>query len=216
MDEVSVNRLPGEILAHLESLRGQPVRITLLDAASRERAGRVHGVLTVVRQTGLTVECVDSVPGTPEGAPLALEAMTRGLQTWFHTNLAATARPGALQLQLALPQKVQTIQRRQFPRVDFHARVHLVVKATGRVVEGALRDLSAGGASIRLSGEVGPGEIVQLMFSLGSGLFFESLTGEILRCHRGPDGSSIVGMRFQCSAEQQALLAQWVNERLSS
>lgn len=215
--EANMKRIgSGPILEHLVTLGGQPVRVTLLDASSRERTARLHGVLTSIRGTGLTIECVDSVPALVEGTPMAVEAMVKGVQTWFHTSLTSTVRRAASQILLRLPEKVQTIQRRQHPRVDFDAPVHLVLKGIGQVIKGTLRDLSAGGASIRLSGPVVSGEIVQLIFNLGSGLFFENLEGEVLRCAPVPDGSMIVGLQFRCSDEQRDLLAQWVNQRLSS
>lgn len=201
---------------HLASLRGQPVRLTLLDAASRERSARLHGVLTGVSQAELTIDCVDAVPTLSEGSPLAVEAMVRGVQTWFSTHLVTAVRRSAPQLRLRVPEKVQTVQRRQHPRIDFEAPVHLVLKRTGQVVQGTLRDLSAGGASIRIPAPVVAGEVLQLVFKLGSGLFFENLEGHVLRSAPLPDGSAVVGLQFRCSQEQQALLAQWVTQRLSS
>lgn len=206
---------PGKVSEHLNALRGQPVRITLFDAAG-ERSARLHGVLAAVHETELTVECVDSVAAMPEGTLMTVEALVRGMQTWFDTRLVTGVRRSGSKLQLRVPEKLQTAQRRLHPRIDYEAPLHLVVKRTGQVIRGVLRDLSAGGASVRLASPVPPGETVQLVFNLGSGLFFENLEGDLLRLSTLPDGSAVVGLQFRISTEQQALLAQWVNQRLTS
>jgi c-di-GMP-binding flagellar brake protein YcgR len=216
LTEANATTETDQVLAHLTALRGQPVRLTLLEANSRERYARLHGVLIAVRGTELTIDCVDSVPALPEGTPVAVEAMVRGVQTWFNTHLSSKVRRSAPQLMLVLPEKLQQVQRRLHPRVDLEGPVHVVVKRTGQVIAATLRDISAGGASIRLPSAVEVGEMIQLIFNLGSGLAFENLKGEVVRCNAAADGGAIIGLMFRCSDEQRETLSQWVNQRLSS
>lgn len=201
------------VLQLLQPLGRQAVRVTVMDPTSRERVFRVAGVLVCVSTDLLSVECTHPCPTFPPEAPSTLEILTSGEILFCHTRLHPV-QEGRGRLDLVPPESIQTEQRRKYPRVDLSVPVHVVTGPSGKVLQAQLRDLSAGGAALALQSFLEPGSLVGLVFTLGSGLFFEDLEGEVLRCTPSQSGGWLVGLQFTCNDEKRDLLANWVNRRL--
>lgn len=200
----------------LGELCGHPVRLTVLDPSSRERVERVAGILAGVQSNGMTVDCLRPVPGLAGGAPVAVEVLVNGNLFWCHTTLQSVGGEAMDRLVLRTPASVQTLQRRRHPRVDLDVPVNLVLSRTGDAIRTTFRDLSAGGASLLTATPLSAGEPVQLVFSLGSGLFFQDLAAETVRCTDGPEGKYVVALRFKCDKVHEEALAAWVSGRLEA
>lgn len=195
-------------------IQGQPVRVTILNAAG-ERRCRVNGSIRTATDETWTVDLIDPVPPLVLRTPVALEILVQGDLLWTTTWLRAETTGLVTTLHLVAPSTIHRGQRRAYPRVDLSLPVHIKREPAGELVAAQLRDLSAGGASFQAEGSLVVGEQVQLVLSLGSGFYFQNLKAEVVR---GPsDGSHprTFAVRFQCDEHQQALLAGWVARQLA-
>lgn len=197
----------------LSGLCGHPVRLTILDPLSNERISRISGLLVQVENARIAVDCLSHVPGLPESAPVTLEVLHQGL---LHVGKSALCprQDGWQRLYLEVPEALQTVHRRQHPRVDLAIPVHVVVNIGTQVLSAVLRDISAGGASLQVGQMLPAAQRVALVFELGSGLFFEDMEAETVRSVATTDGQYIVAVRFFCQADQEAALAAWVSRQL--
>jgi hypothetical protein len=211
MPDSGMVQTASDMLTQIAGMVGHPVRVTILDAHSRERVTRIPGVLVNALAGTLVVECLQPAPAGIANAPVTVELLAGTYLLWCHSTVQSAGRDLC---HLALPASVQTVQRRRHPRVDMEIPVHLLVKQGDRVFAAHLRDLSAGGASLRTEAPVAEGEDVALVFSLGSGLFFQDLRAVTVRCAGTPDGSYAIGLQFRCSPEQEAALGAWVHRQL--
>lgn len=203
----------SSMLRQLGELCGHPVRVTVMDPKSNERLNRVSGVLTAVDRAGLTVDCVQAISLMPASSPVTVEILEEGNLYFFHTSFNPEGT-GREQLRLKLPSLVQTTQRRRYPRVDLDIPVHVMVNDGSQAVAAVLRDISAGGASLRFEKPIPEYQRVNLVFHLGTGLFFQNLEAETVRCTGTVDGVYIVALRFFCQPDQEVALAAWVNRQL--
>lgn len=202
------------VVDQMSELLGYPVRVTVMEPISHERQTRVAGVLAAVTAAGIVVESAGTMPLFPAEAPATVEVLHGGSLYWCHTKVQPGAAGQYRSMYLALPVEVQTTQRRRFPRVDLDMTVHVLVHDGPRVLEGAIRDISAGGAAVHLTDSLTEGQSVGLVFELGSGLYFQDLGSRVVRCTGTADGSYVVGLEFVCLAHQRAALAAWVNRQL--
>jgi c-di-GMP-binding flagellar brake protein YcgR len=156
------------------------------------------------------------VPVAAPGTRLSVEVLTNGNLLWFYTTLHSIAGAALDRLLIHAPAGVETVQRRRYPRVDLQVPVHLVLERTGQPISMAFRDLSAGGGALISKIPVAAGERVLLVFDLGSGLCFQDLGAEVVRCTDGPEGRYVVALRFVCEKDQEQALAAWVNAKLAN
>lgn len=196
-------------------LAGYPVRVTIIDERSGERRYRVSGSVRETGPEGWTVDLVDSIHALDRGTPVALEVLVQGDLLWTTTVLKAGTTAGAGSLTLAVPGALHRGQRRVHPRVDLSVPCHIQRQPTGELITARLRDLSAGGASFSASANLAVGERVQLILTLGSGLFLQNLEAEVLRGTADSVSQQTCAVRFHCDERQEALLVGWVSRQLS-
>lgn len=195
---------------------GCPIRVSIFDPEYPDCLGRYLGVLAEVSSERLLVDCVDLPERLPQQARVTLEIRRQGSLFWCHSRFSSlTGDRGSHQLCLQWPASVQSTQRRAFPRVDVHLPVFYGVLGRITAEPGFIIDIGAGG--IALQGAIGlsPQEKITLVFSLGSGLFFQDITADVVRSACSSTGVWVSGLSFRgLSPEQKQLLEQWVDQRL--
>lgn len=198
----------------LYQYKGCPVRVTMFDPVFRDRVGRYPGVLTEVSEGALTVECLSVPHGAPPGIHVTLELIHDGNLLWCHAHLQGASENQPARLHLSLPMEIQTGQRRRSPRVDAYVPVHYLVGDSRTPVQGVMVDIGAGGTAIEGAASLMRGQIVTLVFSLGSGLFFHDIEAEVLRSTFTRSGTWVAGLRFiSLSPEQEHHLEHWIRQR---
>jgi c-di-GMP-binding flagellar brake protein YcgR len=213
-DEVCESTVAPQIV--WEQMTGQPVRVSVLDPTSRERLMRLPGVLAKVDDQGLTVECLQAVGSLPDGGPVTVEVLAKGQLFWFHAALRQEPAPRGW-IYLTTPTQVQNVQRRRHHRVDVEAPVTLVpLGEESHTVHGVLRDISASGAALRAEASLPEGKRVQVAFSLGSGLYFNKLEANVVRCSAVGDGWYVLALHFDQTEAQQKLLEDWVHRQMQA
>ncbi|HWI65038.1 MAG TPA: PilZ domain-containing protein [Symbiobacteriaceae bacterium] len=204
----------AEVALRLAEGLGAPVRVTILDAETRERRFRILGVLSGTDPTGLVVDCVEWVSQPISGATAAIEILVDSRLLWCHTQVSTGAGSDRDRLFARLPEKIHVSQRRRYPRVDIEVQVHLVAQSDRRVIPATMRDISAGGASMIAGAALPVGERVSVICALGSGLYLSDVQAETVRCSDQGDSTYYVAVRFVCDPQQEAMIAAWVTDRI--
>lgn len=195
----------------LQPLVGRPIRITITDGTHRERIFRTTGVLESLADSGIEAFVLEPM-GFDQEMTITVEGLTHGEVLWFHTGMLI--RKGQT-LRLRYPSQVFTSERRQMTRVDIEIPVH--VSGLGEIpVAAFIRDISAGGASLRSPVPAVSGQAISLVFSLGSGFYFQNLLAEVVRCSEASESVYSIGVRFRDGAFQQVELEEWIHRRMGS
>jgi len=200
------------VVNDLRAMCRNPIRVTILDLISQDQVVRMPGILTAVEDTEITIDVIGLPPNLTQ-TKVTVEVLSGGELFWFHSRTQRIIGTGKLALDL--PQGVQN-SRRSHPRVDLEVPVRLLASGGRRCVTATLRDLSAGGASIQTETRLQQGERITLIFALGSGMFLRDLEMEVVRCHTGTQGLFVIGLRFHCDANQEAVLDLWVQKQLGN
>ncbi len=201
------------LFEQFRAMQGQPVRVTVLFPVTRERLTRLPGMLVAVSDGALVVDCTNLFVSIPDQAPVTIEFLVSGKLFWCHTILVKVDE--TQRLYLKLPDMLQEQQRRRYPRVDINVSVRLITHDGSINMPAILRDISAGGAYMETTQPIEPGNQVTLVFPLGTGMMFNNIEVEALRCTRLKTESFVVATRFCCSQQQQDELAAWVDRQLS-
>lgn len=190
---------------------GRPVRVGLFDAQYPDRVGRFLGVLSEVCRTELVVECMNVSASVPVGTRATLEVLWERELIWCHTSLFKRHKEYPDRLYLAWPEAIQNSQRRSAPRVDVHLPVHYVVEGEEDVRQGLIEDIGTGGVAMVCPEPLDPGQVLHLVFALGSGLYFQDIQALVLRATPTREGKWLTGIQFtQMSQDQRRLLTSWV------
>lgn len=201
----------------LPRFRGCPVRVSLFDPLYGDRLGRYTGLLINVLPDSLRVDCLESLPAVLPDALVTLELVHGGQFYWCHTRLLVAFPHGSHQLQLSWPERLQTAQQRRHPRVDTSLPVHYTVGESQTIRQGVVVNISAGGVALEGAEQLAPGDLVSLVFALGSGLSFQEIRAEVVRSTATRTGSWSSGMQFVgLRPEQERQLMQWVATRLAA
>lgn len=188
---------------------GCPVRVTLLDASTQERAERLMGVLMGRHGSELQVECLPGLLAPVTAATATLEVVEQGTVYWARCELTGTDSTLTLHLQGPF----QVGHRRRHPRLDLQLPVQLLL-ADGGLAPAELRDLSAGGASFQTERTCTVGAPVRLILSLGSGFYLRDLAAEVVRVSEQVSGY-VVAVQFQADPDQVAKLEEWLNRQMA-
>lgn len=199
------------VMTTLAEMCLNPVRVTMLDPITREQVMRMPGILAAVCETEVVVDFLGTPPDRAR-AQVTVEVLSGGDLYWFHSHIQRAFGTGRLAMDL--PEGVHS-SRRSHPRIDLEIPVRLLSHGGRRYVTATLRDLSAGGASIRTETPLQEGDRVTLVFALGSGMFLRDLEMEVVRCLPCAAGLYVVGLRFHCDPKQEVELAAWVQKQLS-
>ncbi|HYF79863.1 MAG TPA: PilZ domain-containing protein [Symbiobacteriaceae bacterium] len=197
---------------HLRGLLGQPVRITLVDQASRERVCRFPGVLARVTEDELAVETTQLVPAVPDHITVSIEVLAHGILYWGESAVARSGSPR--QIVALMPGALQSGQRRQHARVDLEMPASVYLPQSSRTLQAELRDLSAGGTSLWMHEPLAVAEQVQVAFRMSPGFFLQPVCGAVLRCVMVSQNRFVAGIRFDCPPDQEQAIGAWVEDQL--
>jgi hypothetical protein len=197
----------------LRECKGRPVRVSLFDPVYLNRLGRFPGILASTSPDALEVECMSPPPIVGPNTPATFEVLYAGDVLWCHTWVIDRERLSTGQIWLKWPEGMQTAQRRNNARVDAHLPIHFLRDGAAPAV-GLVMDISEGGLAMQSQVPLEVGERVSLIFSLGSGLFFQDIQAVVLRTSAARNGLWVMGVRFEFVApEQQALVTKWIRTR---
>lgn len=201
------------LMESLLSYEGRPVRVSLFDAEYKDCFGRYRGILVEVLPDLLSVDCLDIPPAVPAGTSATVELARDGKLQWCHT----VTRPHLLQpphvLHLAWPNAIQTEQQRRSVRADANLMVHYLADGSSVPMTGLILNLSVGGAALQGLNPFKLGQILCLIFSLGSGLFFQDVRAEVVRVSSTRAGSWVAGLRFlDLRPDMAEALGRWVSK----
>ncbi|HLO01982.1 MAG TPA: PilZ domain-containing protein [Symbiobacteriaceae bacterium] len=207
MNERLVEPVPDRLASNVG--RGCPVRVTLLDASTQERAERLMGILMDRSGSELQVECLPGLQAPVIAATATLEVVEQGTVYWARCELTGEASTLSIHLQGPF----QVGHRRRHPRLDVKLPVQLLLE-DGGLAPAELRDLSAGGASFQTETICTVGAPVRLVLSLGSGFYLRDLSAEVVRVNERI-GGYVVAVQFQADSAQIAQLEQWLNRQMA-
>ena len=199
-----------QLLEEVEMLVGKPLRITVWEQNCRERVMRTPGLLED-SSAGEVVALVPETDGLAPSVPLTLEVILPDQTLWFHSRIT---RVDGNAIYLKPFGEVHTVDRRNLQRFD----MELLIQVAGigsEPTRAQFRDISEGGAAIRLPVPVTVGEKLTLMFSLGSSLLKHDLQGEVVRCMPIGDGTYSVGLMFSLTGDTLWSLRSWVEQTLN-
>lgn len=206
----------GGLHSRLDAMNGERVCITVLDPISRERYMRFRGEVSGMTNSALSVDCWQAVPAFAEGAPVTLEVLSTGQMFRMHSTVQAYEPDRWSRMRLTVPAGLETVENRLHTRVEVRSPIWLVTEGQGQAVHGILRDISAGGAALRTEEPLSPGTQVYSALSLSTGLMFERLEAEVVRCSETGNGWYVLAVQFDYRPEKQALLDDYVKSRLAN
>jgi len=110
---------------------------------------------------------------------------------------------------LAYPSFVHHAERRMQGRIDVELPVR-VDGLHGGVVSGMIRDISRGGAALRLPSPAMPGLAVTANFALVNRSRDCKILAEVVRCSGPVEGEYAIGIRFAPDAPGLLQLEEWI------
>jgi len=159
------------------------------------------GTLDEVAARTLRIGLVIPAPEMPLGAKVMVEIQDGQFLLRFATWLVNPVNGGATRLETALPQQVESIQRRQFSRQRMNTSILYAQDAPCSSKQektglGQIVDVSPGGLRMIAQNPLSVGQRVFLSFTLADGASFRGLTGQVVRCIM--DGARpVVAVRFE-------------------
>lgn len=200
-------RAPG-LIEELLPLVGRQIRVTVIDEVFRERVFRTSGVLESLNDSSLAIFVTELVP-MANSARVAVEGVVGLGSIWFHSTLI---RREGQSIALTYPSFVHHAERRLQGRIDVELKVRLDVPGAESVT-GMVRDISRGGAALRMPTAAAPGQVVSVALPLDSGSSECMIPAEIVRCSGPVQGEYAVGIRFSPEAPGLMKLEEWIIER---
>ncbi|HYF92302.1 MAG TPA: PilZ domain-containing protein [Symbiobacteriaceae bacterium] len=191
--------------------KGRPVRVCLFDPIYKDRLGRYPGILAKVSTDSIRIDCLDAPPAVPAETAATVELVCEGKILWCHTSTLPDYDHIPYSLRLGRPEKLQTEQQRRSLRAEAYLPVHYLVPGRSEALQGVILNISTSGAALQGAAPLRIGDVIALVFSLGSGLYFQDVQAEVLRCTSTRAGLWITGLRFlTLETERVGKLSDWV------
>lgn len=174
---------------------------------------QVSGRIAEVTHDGVLLAVDEPLPRLAPHIRFGVEIFGQTGLSHFHSLAAAPVEVGATCLKLALPDKVETVQRRRFARAHFSGEVIYQLVHHGRALQAAKGfgiDLSAGGLRMATTTPVREGQELLLHFETPDGRAYRGITSRVVRVESA-NGRCIAACRFEALGEtQEAALVQAV------
>ena len=156
---------------------------------------QVEGTLRVADEKAVVLELQSALP-----APLdprirfgVYAEGRRGLVS-FQSTLAQPYEPNSHTLHLVTPKKLETVQRRRFPRVKLHTT--LIYHNAETRGQGTAINLSASGLLLLSDTPVKAGSEFSIDLDIPGGEILQKVPTRVVRCLPTPDGPYQVALRF--------------------
>ncbi len=182
----------------LLGLRGAAVSLLYPDPAVPDRTvPHSPGLLEDVRASFLSIGVAAPVPRLPDQARFGVEVMIGPGILRFQTTAYESPTAGATRLRLKLPDRVETVQRRQFTRTPVRMPVIFAPAGTeghasGSSGVGQALDLSAGGLRLEVPAAIPAGRELYVSFNSPDGASYRGIRARVVRCRTEVNRSEIV------------------------
>lgn len=172
----------------LVGMRGQPVGFLFPHPVRSEEPLYVPGFLEEVAASRLTLGLAAPLPRLEAKTSVEVE-IPSGVQVLrFHTSLLDEVETGETRIQVGVPRRVETVQRRLFSRAALSVQVvftrplsgepdHPILSGLGQTL-----DLSPGGLRMVTSVPLRRGDTLYLSFTTPDGRTFRGMDSLVTRC----------------------------------
>lgn len=198
----------------LSALRGMTVQLLFLALATPEHpVAQAHGRLVEVTPQSLRIEVDGRLPHLEASIRFGVELFGPTGLVHFFGRLTGRVEEGATSLTLALPEKVEMVQRRRFARAPFSGEIHyqpLLKGKPGPLQTGIAIDLSAGGLKMSTTSPLKDGHELLIHFRTPDGRAYQGIPSRVVRMDHQGDRFTLA-CRFEALTEvQEAALVQAV------
>lgn len=175
----------------LVGLRGQPVGFLFPHPVRSEEPLHVPGFLEEVASSRLTLGLAAPLPRLEAETGVEVEIPSSVQVLRFQTSLLDGVETGETRIQVAIPRRVETVQRRLFSRATLSVQVvftrplsgepdHPILSGLGQTL-----DLSPGGLRMVTSVPLRRGDTLYLSFTTPDGLTYRGMESLVTRCETG-------------------------------
>lgn len=180
----------------LGELLGMPATLMFLHLGAPDLpVVQAEGTIRVANEKQVVLELHSTLPGLlDERCRFGVYAEGRRGLVSFQSTLAEPYKPGGRTLHLVTPTRVDTVQRRRFPRVKLNAPV-TYHNPEGRWVGKAI-NLSASGLLLISETPVTAGEEYHLELDIPGAEALQGMSTRVVRCLPTSEGQYQVALRF--------------------
>lgn len=186
-----------------QGLQGAPARILFLATESGRAYARAAGIMERISESGADLLLMEEAPERPSELVM-LQILAGEELIWARCEVVEQSLH---HYRLRLLEEPWVGQRRRHQRFEIDLAVS-ILGLQGGPVEGRLTDISQGGAAIRSPVGTTVGSQIQLVFQLGTGLFFEDVLASVVRVQRLEE-SFLIGLSFEAPPRVLAKLEEW-------
>lgn len=196
---------PGPQSTHelLVSLRGTP-----LSVRCPTWEGLLPGFLEDVSARKLSLGLAKPATGVTAGALLTVEIIARVVFHRFEPKVLSVAAAGTW-LQVSMPHQVESVQRRQFTRVQMMAPL-VFARTSGENGLGQTLDLSPGGLRFTTQTSLAPGHHLFLSFTTPDGANFRGIEAAVMRVQSSSDKHTVAVQFSDLEPETEASMVDTI------
>lgn len=197
----------SDVYHKLRSTTGCPARLTI--HTGEPSPVTVPGLIRRVVVTGLVVDMEIPVFELQSGTVLDVEIMSKDALVRFRSVLQEA--DSSRTLYLALPDSLESVQRRKHPRIDVQLEALTSGDQTEAMDPVRILNLSIGGVGYVSSQPQLPGDTATLQLS-AVGLSPAEIPIRVVRCEPVGNGQYMVGVAFQTlNPAQETKLSQYIS-----
>ncbi|MFZ5827127.1 MAG: PilZ domain-containing protein [Bacillota bacterium] len=199
----------------LSGLRGMAVHLLFLALATpRDPVSQVNGEIEEVRTGGLVLAVDSPLPPLEPHIRFGVEVFTPSGMVQFQARPAAPVEEGSTRLFLALPGRVETVQRRRFARAPFSGDITFQLVQAGKplpsIGKGTGVDLSGGGLKLVSPTPLRQGQELLVSFQTPDRRSHRGILARVVRVEPQA-GQYAIACRFEALGEaEEAALVQAV------
>lgn len=199
----------------LLGLQGLSVHLLFLAPATpRDPVSQVNGTIEEVRTGGVVLSLGDQLPFVEPHIRFGVEVFTPSGMVQFQSRPVAPVEAGSTSLLLALPDRVETVQRRRFARAPFSGDIAYQLVQGGKPLpsggKGIGVDLSGGGVKMVTASPLRKGQELLVSFQTPDRRNHRGIVATVVRAEPRA-GQYNIACRFEAMGEaEEAALVQAV------